>query len=405
MASIKVKFRPSAVGNGEGTIYYQVIHDRKIRRVFTDYHLPESTWDHRRATVRNTGISEDDILRERLRLDMECARRVMKALDAKGTAYEVDEIVFEFLELRRLSLLSVFMKTLIKRMRRNGKIRTAETYATTHNCFRRFLDTISDGTFYAEDDFMLDYITPELMESFESWLLQKGITPNTTSFYARILRAVYNRGVEQGLIENRNPFRRVYTGVEKTVKRSLPLSTISKIKALDLADAPELDYARDIFILSFCLRGMSFVDMAFLRKTDLNQGIITYRRRKTGQMLVIKWTREMQAILNKYPSYDTPYLLPIIRSTKVNQRNAYRNASYRINRNLKKVALMAGIVTPLTLYVARHSWASAAKAKGIPVSVISEGMGHDSETTTKIYLASLDTAIVDRANELILSSL
>ena len=60
---------------------------------------------------------------------------------------------------------------------------------------------------------------------------------------------------------------------------------------------------------------------------------------------------------------------------------------------------------PLTLYVARHSWASAARSKGIPLSVISEGMGHDSEATTRIYFATLDTAAVDRANTLILDSL
>lgn len=57
------------------------------------------------------------------------------------------------------------------------------------------------------------------------------------------------------------------------------------------------------------------------------------------------------------------------------------------------------------LYIARHSWASAARSKNIPISVISEGMGHDSETTTRIYLASLDTATIDRANKLILKSL
>lgn len=66
---------------------------------------------------------------------------------------------------------------------------------------------------------------------------------------------------------------------------------------------------------------------------------------------------------------------------------------------------MVDISIPLTLYVARHSWASAAKAKGVPISVISEGMGHDSETTTQIYLASLDSSVVDKANSLILKSL
>lgn len=113
----------------------------------------------------------------------------------------------------------------------------------------------------------------------------------------------------------------------------------------------------------------------------------------------------MQLILDKYPENSTDYLPPIIRKPGTNERYTYRNVGYNINHNLKIIAKMVGITIPLTLYVARHSWASAAKAKGIPLSVISEGMGHDSEATTQIYLASLDTSVVDRANSLIISSL
>lgn len=57
------------------------------------------------------------------------------------------------------------------------------------------------------------------------------------------------------------------------------------------------------------------------------------------------------------------------------------------------------------MYVARHTWASVARSKHIPISVISEGMGHDSEVTTQIYLASLDHSVVDRANAMILRGL
>ena len=150
---------------------------------------------------------------------------------------------------------------------------------------------------------------------------------------------------------------------------------------------------------------MSFIDMAYLRKSDLTNGYITYRRRKTGQRLTIAWTKEMQAILDKYPENKSDYLLPVIRTPGINDRWAYRNVGYNINYGLKAIARMVGVTMPLTLYVARHSWASAAKAKGVPLSVISEGMGHDSESTTQIYLASLDASVVDRANSLILSSL
>ena len=113
---------------------------------------------------------------------------------------------------------------------------------------------------------MLDCITSETMEGYEAWHRKRGVAPNTISFYTRILRAVYNRAVEDDIIENRNPFRHVYTGVDKTVKRALPLALIKKIKVLDLSLIPTLDYARDMFLMSFYLRGMSFIDMAFLRR-------------------------------------------------------------------------------------------------------------------------------------------
>ena len=221
----------------------------------------------------------------------------------------------------------------------------------------------------------------------------------------RVLRAIYKRAVEGGIIEDKNPFRRVYTGVDKTVKRALPLQVIKSIRKLSLSERPHLEFARDIFILSFMLRGMSFIDMAFLKKTNRSNGYVIYNRHKTGQQHTIEWTSEMQDILDKYPVNPTGYLLPIITSNGINERCAYRNALFKINKRLKEIAGILKLPIPLTLYVARHSWASVAKAKGVPVSVISEGLGHDSEATTQIYLTSLDSSVVDRANSMILKSL
>ena len=101
----------------------------------------------------------------------------------------------------------------------------------------------------------------------------------------------------------------------------------------------------------------------------------------------------------------TRYLLPIIRHDGIHERYAYRNAAYNINRSLHKIGAMLGLEAPLTMYMARHSWASAARSQGIPVSVISEGMGHDSESTTRIYLASPETSVADDANARILAAL
>ena len=400
MASIKVKFRPSTVADHEGTIYYQIIHERKVRQLLSDYKVFPSEWDGSRSMVVTTQRSERKAfilsIREHIRWDVERLNKIDKKLDANGLSYTADDVIDEFNRYANEYSLFNFMESIIVKLKQNGKVRTSETYKSALNSFKKFRQ---------DEDIMLDCLTSEIMEAYEAWHKSRGVAPNTISFYTRILRAVYNRAVEDDIIENRNPFKHVYTGVDKTVKRSLPLPVIKKIKALDLSLNLSLDYARDMFLMSFYLRGMSFIDMAFLKKSDLKNGHVTYRRRKTGQQLIIEWTKEMQMILDKYSENATDYLLPIIKNPGTNERCIYRNMGYNINHNLKKIAKMVGVQIPLTLYVARHSWASAAKAKGIPLSVISEGMGHDSEATTQIYLASLDTSVVDRANSIIINCL
>lgn len=400
MSSIKIKFRPSTVTDQEGSIYYQIIHDKKVRQLPTDYKVLPAEWDEKHNRVTTTPTSERRSLilsiRERIRWDIERLTKINRQLDSNGMTYTADDIIDYFNRYAQEYSLFNYMENLIARLKHNGKIRTSETYKSTLNSFKKFRK---------DKDIMLDCLTSDLMEEYEAWHKNRGLTPNSISFYTRILRAVYHRAVDDDIIENRNPFRKVYTGVDKTVKRALPLSVIKKIKILDLSMTPTIDFARDIFLISFYLRGMSFIDMAFLKKTDLRNGYVTYRRRKTGQRLTIEWTKEMQMILDKYPENATEYLLPIIRNPDTNERYTYRNVGYNINHNLKHIAGMVGVTIPLTLYVARHSWASAAKAKGIPLSVISEGMGHDSEATTQIYLASLDTSIVDKANSIILKAL
>ncbi len=400
MASIKVKFRPSTVADHEGTIFYQIIHERRQRQIFSDYHIFSHEWDRNRSIVVTNQKSERKSfilsIRERIRWDVERLTKIIRQMDIKGVAYTADDVIDEFNRYANEYSLFNFMESVIIKLKQNGKARTSETYTVALNSFKKFREG---------EDIMLDCLNCEIMEAYEAWHQQRGVSPNTISFYIRILRAVYNRAVEDDIIENRNPFRHVYTGVDKTVKRALPLSMIKRIKNLDLKLIPALDYARDMFMMSFMLRGMSFIDMAYLKKSDLCNGYIIYRRRKTGQLLTIEWTKEMQMLLDKYPENASDYLLPIIKKAGTNERYTYRNVGYNINHNLKSIAKKVGIAIPLTLYVARHSWASAAKAKGIPLSVISEGMGHDSEATTQIYLASLDTSVVDKANSLILSSL
>lgn len=403
MAYIKVKFRPSAASGREGRIYYQVIHERIVRQVKTEFRVFGTEWDRRTSSVRILPEISDNRKRylcevaEHIDRDIRRLKSIVAQCDRQGGGYSADSIVEKFNRQTGDESLSRFMQCLIVRLKQLGKVRTSETYTAALVSFMKF----REGR-----DVLLCEIDGNTMMFYEAWLKGKGICPNTVSFYMRILRAVYNRAVERGLIEQKYPFKHVYTGVGKTVKRAIPLKAIKHIKELDLTLKPHLAYARDMFLFSFYTRGMSFIDMAYLKKSDLKNGFVTYRRRKTGQLLTVKWEKCMEDIIAKYgENTTTRYLLPIITDPCSDERTQYRNAICRINVALKEVASLAGLQIPLTMHVARHCWASAAKSKNIPISVISEGMGHDSEETTRIYLASLDTSVVDKANSLILKDL
>ena len=290
----------------------------------------------------------------------------------------------------------LYGKELLVELRKIGKVRTAGTYQSALNSFERYLNNRGDVS--------LDALDSNQMIAYESWLKGNGICPNTSSYYMRNLRAIYNRAVEQGFVAQQNPFKHVYTGIDKTRKRAVSLDVVREIRDLNLTKK-SLVFARDIFLFSFYTRGMSFVDMAFLKKKDLQNGILTYRRHKTGQQLFIKWEKPMQELIDKYDTSDIPYLLPIIRNNGMDEWHQYQNEAHRINRNLKHIGKQMGLGIPLTTYVACHAWASIAQSKNVSLSVISEALGHDSEQTTRIYLVSLDASIVDTANSLILMSI
>ena len=403
MASVKVKFRPSSIDGKEGSIYYQVIHNRVVRQIRTDYRVFENEWNGKTLTVVVPVWASDErknylqsVVR-RIEWDIKRLKVITTLLDKRNESYTADDIVAKFDKQANEQSLFNFMQGVISQLKRLNRVRTSETYAATLSSFLKFRDG---------QDILLCEMDSDTMMLYEAWLKTNGICPNTTSFYMRILRAVYNRAVEKELLEQKHPFRHVYTGIDKTVKRAVPLKAIKRIKELDLTLKPHLDYARDMFLFSFYTRGMSFIDMAYLKKSDLKNGILTYRRKKTNQQLSIKWENCMAEIVAKYKDRSaTQYLLPIITDPLTEERIQYRNALCRVNVALKEVARLANLSIPLTMYCGRHSWASIAKSKNIPISVISEGMGHDSEETTRIYLASLDSNVIDKANSLILKDL
>lgn len=402
MVEFKIDFKVSCPKSQEGMVYYQVSYKRTMKQICTGYKLYLHEWDKRSSEIVFSSFSEErnaylQVLQTKISNDKRILKRIIAVWEKRGASYTVKEVVQAFMRYQEGSLLlSSFMEKVMEQLRRAGKVRTSETYRSTLNSFMRFRK---------DEEVLLEEIDSDLMMDYETWLKSNGISMNTVSFYMRILRATYNRAVENNLIAQQYPFKHVYTGIAKTVKRAIPFRLIKRLKSMDLSSNKMYSFARDMFLFSFYTRGMAFVDMAFLRKKDLNKGTLSYRRKKTGQLLFIKWEPCMQEIVDRYFDAESPYLLPLIKKAGVKERNQYINGMHQINKYLGKIGEDMNIPIPLTLYVARHTWASVAKSKNIPLSVICEGMGHDSETTTRIYLTSLDTTPVDRANHLILNSL
>ncbi len=400
MTSIRLKFRPSTSPGKEGSLVFQLIHERTVCRIKSNCKIFNDEWDAASGQIilpSPTSFRYRQLSLVRFKVDwkMRRLRRIVDEMEQAGKQWNLDDVAERFVSGNDTSQsVFSFIYAQIRRKKQLGKVRSSETYQATLNSFMRFCKG---------EDLTFDMIVAELVELYEAELLGQGLSRNTTSFYMRILRTNYRLAVEKGLTPDNHPFRHVYCGMDKTVKRSISLSEIKRIRELDLSST--LDYARDMFLFSFYTCGMSFVDMAYLRKKDLKNGYLSYRRKKTGQLLTIKWTGQMEAILEKYRSNDTQFLLPIITREDGTERRQYQNQMRKINRRLKDISASAKLNVPLSLYYSRHSWATIARGKGIPLSVISKGLGHNSETTTQIYLDSIKSYEVDEANKKIMKDL
>ena len=297
----------------------------------------------------------------------------------------------------KIKVVETFIEEQIKQLREEHRFGTANNYEKTMRSLESFV---------RNKKLTFTNFNEQLIADYNTYLISKGLMRNSISFYMRNLRAIYNKAVKQKIVKKKELFSEVYTGIDKTRKRAVDERLITKLYNLKLDNNDVLTLTRDIFIFSYCMRGMSFVDIAYLKKSDISNGVISYCRRKTGQLMNVRIESCMQCIINKYKENTSEYIFPIIKSDdKGEAYKQYRSGINIYNRNLGILSDMIGSGCKLSSYTARHSWATAARKHDVPISVISAGMGHSSETTTQIYLKSIEDDVVDRANAEIVNKL
>ena len=270
------------------------------------------------------------------------------------------------------------------RLRAAARFSTAKSYQDALNSLIRF---------FGRDEIAYGDITRANLRRYQDDLLRRGRSWNTISTYMRRVRCVYNQAVDRGEAPYvPNLFREIFTGVENRRKKAVTQEEIRRLITAPVG-SPGLRQAQLAVTLMFQYGGMAFVDLSHLRAGNFREGILDYRRQKTGtpmRILVPEAARNPLQELSSHTRPDSPYLFPFLSGTQSGEAayREYKSSLARFNQRLRALARAAGITAAVSSYTIRHSFASILKELDVPIEMISELLGHKSITTTQIYLKS-----------------
>lgn len=285
-------------------------------------------------------------------------------------------------------------------------MRTQRQYSTAKTCVSvlRGLSGVAQ-----RKSLTFSELTPELLATYEHHLLSRGRSRNTVSLYMRTLHNVCNRAEHEKLATvPANLFEKVFTGADPVRHRAVAPDLIRQISTLELVGKQaRLQFSRDMFMLCFYLRGIAFIDLAHLRKGDLDGDVISYWRQKTKKVTSLKIDPRAMEIIKRYAhlAENTIYLLPIIRvqGTADEERKQYESALRLYNKHLNRIGVILNLDMPLTSYVARHSWATIAHNIGVQMADISEALCHSSEKMTRNYIRSFTADRLAEVNQRVIA--
>ncbi|NQZ78014.1 MAG: site-specific integrase [Ekhidna sp.] len=390
--------------DGTYPIVLRLTHKRRTTSIKTGYEVPEKAWDESKKMVRTSYRGFENVTRVNNTLH----RKRGEALDTITKLEDKKELVALSVTgvkeriLGRYSKVTFYSYTqrLIDEFVSKGRIGNARSYKNVLREVRKFTKDV---------DFGFEELTYDFLQRFDTYYLSKGCSENGLAVYMRTIRAIFNRAIKDNIVDsNSYPFQHYTIRTKPTKKRAINYQAIQKIIQLEINATDPLFHARNYFLMSFYLMGAPFSDMANLKLENIVDGRIRYRRRKTSKYYDIKVSDQLKSILEYYlkGKKETDYILPIIKSEEIELQNKETHyALIAYNTSLKKLGKRVGIQEELTSYVSRHSFASLANDKAIPLTAISEMLGHQSVKTTQVYLASLGSKRIDDFNDQIINDL
>ncbi len=430
--TLKLDRRNKPKKDGTYPLCIQLSHSKKTRYIGLKYSLTVENWDE--VSLSPKDVPNAKHIGVKVRSQLSLAEQFLDATELELAALTIDEVKTKIIAeifakrstpesvkrryIQRVLNKESFTAFAYEKMDRLDK---AERFGskgavqTAYNALKKFKGYTLEDT---HENILFADLDTKTIKNFVAYLLGQGCSSSTARSYLAQIRALFNEAIEEELLEEKiSPFRKGFKMPKsrKTKKRALTAEQIEAIRKLDLEEGTYLWRARNYFLFMFNSMGLNFIDLVQIKKSQLFQtkydnegklmaGRIEYDREKTNHSFSIKLTQESLRILNDYDvskkkTHD--YIFPFDYENSEKGRKRYEQYRKTVNGHLKKLAKLAGIDEKLTTYYARHSWATIGKRNNLPITLISEALGHADTKTTETYLASFDDEILDAANEMI----
>ncbi len=398
-----VLYTSKVLKNGEHPILLRLTRDRKQLKIGLGISCQVDEWDLKANRPKRRHNLYQEIKRAVDKAEHE-AEKVILDFENNDKPYTLETIKAKLGKVQTRETVLGYFDQWVARLRATDRLGYADIFHATKKSLMAYR---------GDKDFSFSDVNNAFLTRWEEHHIQRGTKPNAFFVYLRTFKTLINYARKEEVVAGEyDPYKGInfarFRRIE-TQRRAISKAELQRIKDLDLVDNPAQAQARRYFLFSFYCRGINFVDMAYLRWKDFRDDRIFYSRRKTKENFNVNVLAPAQEILDYYrelaAASPSPYIFPILsdfHQTEQQRDHRVQKVLRQTNRSLKELAKLADVDTPITTYVARHSFATVLKQSGVPIAQISEMMGHDSEATTRIYLKGFDNDVLDAASHALL---
>jgi integrase len=367
---------------------------KKVYTINSGISLSKHYWDERKGQVGKT-YPNAKLLNIKLSKEFFKIEQAVLSLDEEFSIEKLKSILSGKPQVDAPETFQVFAEKIIQQMKEANRLGNAIVYQTAVN---RLISYCGKDVTFMEIDF-------KLLDQFSHHLITSGLKTNSVSNYFRSIRAIYNKAIKIKVVDRSfYPFHDISIKSEKTAKRAVVKEDIAKLLEIPLQEHTPAWKSLNYFMLSFYLRGISFTDLAYLKQSNIIDGRIIYRRRKTHKDYNIKLFPVAESIINQMHVPASDYLLPIIPidvpEDSLRAKRIIQQWIKTTNKYLKRLSAECGLLNSIQTYTSRHSFATIAKRMSYSNELVAEALGHEyGNKITNIYLDKFEVEVLDAMHQ------